>query len=244
VLRIASDALLQGSSPRLARDRIEAALIGHLQRVDRTLLAVVIRQAGLAREIAADVARFLVERQAQRPFDGAALAERARRIEEKADRIAIEARGEIARLDADRRIERLVNIIEDAIDDLEQAAFVASLAPSEVPAELLAALAELCTTTVSGTEAAAAGAAAAAEVPDGHRVDMEEALAAVSRLIDVEHKADAAERAVTTRLLNGEFDLKTTLLALELARALERSTDRMAAFGHVLREYVLADLSA
>ena len=95
-----------------------------------------------------------------------------------------------------------------------------------------------------GTEAAAIGVAAAAEVPDGHRVDTEDALAAVGRLIDIEHQADAAERAVTARILTGELDLKTALSVLELARALERSTDRMAAFGHLLREHVLADLSS
>ena len=244
MLRVAAEALLQGSSVRLARDRIEAALVAHLQRVDRTLLAIMIRQAGLAREIAADIALFVAERQAHRPFDCAALTQRARRIEEKADRIAIEARSEIARLDADRGIELLINQIEDAIDELEQAAFVASLVPDEVAAELLEPLAELCAATVSGTEAAAVGVAAAAEVPDGHRVDTEDALAAVGRLIDTEHRADAAERMATARILTGDFNLKTTLSVLELARALERSTDRMAAFGHLLREHVLADLSA
>jgi uncharacterized protein Yka (UPF0111/DUF47 family) len=244
VLRVSAEALLQGSSVRLARDRVEAALVAHLQRVDRTLLAVMIRQAGLAREIAAGIARFVAERQADRTFDCAALAERARRIEEKADRIAIEARSEIARFGADRSIERLVNQIENAIDELEQAAFVASLVPGEVAAELLEPLAELCAATVSGTEAAAVGIAAAAEVPDGHRVDTEDALAAVGRLIDIEHRGDAAERMATARILTGEFNLKTALSVLELARALERSTDRLAAFGHLLREHVLADLSA
>ena len=118
-----------------------------------------------------------------------------------------------------------------------------SFRPKIAP-ELLEPLAELCAATVSGTEAAAIGVAAAAEVPDGHRVDTEDALAAVGRLIDIEHQADAAERTVTARILTGEFDLKTALSVLELARALERSTDRMAAFGHLLREHVLADLSS
>ena len=244
VLRVSAEALLQGSSVRLARDRVEAALVAHLQRVDRALLAVMIRQAGLAREIAAGLARFIAERQAHRSFDCAALAERAQRIEEKADRIAIEARGEIARLDANRGIERLINQMENAIDELEQAAFVASLIPGEVAAELLEPLAELCAATVSGTEAAAVGIAAAAEVPDGHRVDTEDSLAAVGRLIDTEHRADAAERMATAKILTGEFNLKTALSVLELARALERSTDRLAAFGHLLREHVLAELSA
>ena len=243
VLRISAEALLQGSSVRLARDRIEADLVRHLRRVNTTLLAIVIRQSGLARDIAAGIAQFVAERQAHRPFDCADLVNRARRIEEKADRIVIEARSEIARFDVDKGIERLVNQIEDAIDDLEQAAFAASLVPTQIAPELLDLLAELCAATVSGAEAAATGAAAAAEVPEGHRVDSEDALAAVGRLIEAEHRGDAAERAVTARILTGECDLKTALSVLDLARALERATDQLARFGHLLREHVLADLS-
>lgn len=243
VLRVATEALLQGSSTRSARDRVEAALVSHLERVDATLLAVVIRQAGLAREIAAGIAQFIGERRLHRLVDGAALAGRAQRIEEKADRIALEARSEIARFDASPDIRRLVDQIEDAIDELEQAAFIASLIPSEMPAELLEPLAELCAAAIFGTEAAAVGVAAAAEVPEGHRVDSEDALAAVGRLIEAEHRADATERAVTAKILTGGFDLNTALSALDLTRALERATDRLAAFGHILHEHVLADLS-
>lgn len=244
VMRVSAEALLQGGSVRLARDRIEAALVAHLQRVDGALLAIVIRQSGLAREIASGISRFISGRRAHRPFDSAALARRARRIEEKADRIAIEARSEVARFGADRGIERLVNQIEDAIDELEQAAFVTSLVPAGIAPDLLEPLADLASATLSGTEAAAIGVAAAAEVPDGHRVDTEDALAAVGRLIDIEHQADVAERSVTARILTGELDLKTSLSVLELARALERTTDRLAVFGHLLREHVLADLSS
>ena len=96
----------------------------------------------------------------------------------------------MARFDADRGIERLVNQIEDAIDELEQAAFVASLVPAGIAPELLEPLADLAAATVSGAEAAATGVAAAIEVPDGHRVDTEDVLAAVGRLIDAEHQGD------------------------------------------------------
>lgn len=243
VLRVCAESLLQGGSIRLARDRIEADLVRHLQRVEVALLTVVIRQAGLARELADGLAQFVAERRLGHSFDCAALAKRAERIEQKADRIAVEARGEIARLDADRGIERLVNQMEDAIDELEQAAFVASLVPSDLGAGLLDPLGELCTAVVSGTTAAASGIAAAAEIPEGHRVDSEDALAAVARLIDAEHDADAAERKLTTTVLTGEFDLKTAFSVIELARALERATDRLAGFGHQLREHALADLS-
>jgi uncharacterized protein Yka (UPF0111/DUF47 family) len=244
VLRISAEALAEGGSARLARDRIEAALVAHLQRADRTLMAVMIRQAGLAREIAAATARFVAARRTGQPFDAHDLAERARRIEEKADRIAVDARSAVARFNADRGIERLLNEMENTVDELEQAAFVASLIPVAIPAELLEPLADLCAATVRGTEAAATGVAAAADVPEGHRIDTEDALAAVGRLSDVEHQADAAERSVTARILTGDFQFKAALSVLEFARALERSTDRLAAFGHVLREHVLADLSA
>jgi uncharacterized protein Yka (UPF0111/DUF47 family) len=243
VLRICAESLLQGGSARLARDRIEADLVRHLERVEVTLLTIVIRQAGLAHEIAAGLARFVAERRLQHAFDCAALAKMAQRIEQKADRIAVEARGEIARLGADRGIERLVNQIEDVIDELEQAAFVASLVPSDLAAELLDPLDELCAAVVSGTAAAASGIAAAAEIPEGHRVDSEDALGAVGQLIDAEHEADAAERKLTATILSGEFDLRTALSSIELARALERATDRLAGFGHQLREHVLAELA-
>jgi len=239
VLRVSAEALLQGNVARLARDRIEADLVRHLQRVEAALLAIVIRQAGLAREIAADIAGFVAEQEARRPFDRAALARRARHVEEKADRIAIEAHTTIEQLSADHGIERLVARAEEAIDELEQAAFIVSLA-NELPRELLPPLAQLCAAAIAGAEAAASGVAAAIEVPEGHRIDADAAFAAVGRLIDAEHAADAAERALTTKVLGGNLDLKTALAALELARALERATDRLAAFGHLLRRYLLA----
>jgi hypothetical protein len=243
VLRVSTEGLLEGRSVRLVRDRIEAHLVRHLERVDSALLAMVIRQAGLAREIASKIARYLAGQQAGRQVDGSGLAADARRIEEKADRIAIEARNGIARLEAGPAIEQLVNRVEEAIDELEQAAFIASIMPAGVRAEVLNPLADLCSAAVSAAEAAGSGVDAAAEVPEGKRVDAEDALAAVSRLIDNEHLADAAEREVTTLVLRGDLALPVSLSVLELARAIERATDRLASFGHLLRQHVIADLS-
>jgi uncharacterized protein Yka (UPF0111/DUF47 family) len=244
VLRISAEALLAGSSARLVRERIEADLVRHLERVNDTLLAIIVRQAGLAREIAAGIANFIAEQQAHRRFDREALAARARRIEEKADKIAIEARAEVARFGADRTVEYLINSVEEAIDELEQAAFISSLVPEALPPELLTPLAELAAAAVAGVETAASGAAAAADVPDGQQVDSEDALAAIGRLAELEHAADNAERALTATVLRGEFDMKTAMSALELARALERASDRLARFGHLLHRHLLADLSA
>jgi len=243
-LRTSTDGLRAGRSVRLVRDQIEADLVRHLARVDSALLAVVVRQAGLVHEIAADLVHHVAALQAGRPADGKLLAARAGRIERKGDRIAIEARNEVARLNADPIIEQLTDRVEEAIDELEQAAFIASLVPPGIDPELLLALAELCKVAVSGAEAAASGMAAAADVPEGRRIDAEDALAAVVRLIEAEHAADSCERSVTARVFAGGSDLAASLPVLELARTIERATDRLAGFGHLMRRHVMTNLSA
>lgn len=243
-LHLSTDALSAGRSVRLVRDQIEADLVQHLERVDSTLLAIVMRQTGLAHDIAAGVARHIAALQAGRPVESRLLMERAGRIEQKADRIAIEARKEVTRLNVRPIVGQLVDRMEEAVDELEQAAFIASLVSTRIDPALLTALAALCAIVISAAEAAASGLAAAAEVPDGQRVDSEDALAAVVRLIDAEHAADRSERDVTAKVFAGGFDVAMSLSVLELARAIERSTDRLAGFGHLLREYIMSDLSA
>jgi uncharacterized protein Yka (UPF0111/DUF47 family) len=243
-MRVSTEALSAGRSVRLVRDQIEADLVRRLERVDGALLAIVLRQVGLAHDIAAAIAHHIAALRAGRPIDGKLLAARAGQIERKADRIAFEARNEATRLNAGPVIEQLIDRVEDSVDELEQAAFVASLVPAGVDSTLLSALAELCAVAMTAIEAAASGLAAAVEVPEGRRVDSEDALNAVIRLIDAEHAADDRERDVTARVFAGGFDVATSLSVIELARAIERATDRLAGFGHLLRRHIMNDLSA
>ena len=243
-MRVSTEALSAGRSVRLVRDQIEADLIRRLERVDSALLAIVLRQVGLAHDITAAIAHHIAALRAGRPNDGKRLAARAGLIERKADRIAFEARTEAGRLNAGPIIEQLVDRVEEAVDELEQAAFIASLAPAGIDPALLSTLAELCAVATTATEAAASGLAAAVEVPEGRRANSEDALNAVIRLIDAEHAADARERDVTARVFAGGFDVATSLSVIELARAIERATDRLAGFGHLLRRHIMTDLSA
>lgn len=248
VLRLSTEALLSGRSVRLVRDAIEADLVRRLERTDSMLLAIVVRQAGLAREIIAAIADHLASDRAD-AAGAAALAARARHIEEKADVITLAARGEVARFNAGHTIEQLVNRVEQAIDEFEQAAFIASLLKPGIDAALRRLLTDLSAAAIAGAEATAAGAAAAATVPEGRRIDVDDALDAVGRLIALEHAADAAERAVTTMILTDPTDLtddcnlKTSISALELARAIERAMDELAGCGHLLRQHVLTHLA-
>lgn len=143
----------------------------------------------------------------------------------------------------DHGLARLVDLIEQAIDELEEAAFIATLIPVGAAPDLLDSLLELCDIVIAGTESAVIGTAAAAEIPEGQRIDFEDALAAVMQLIEAEHRGDAAERATTTKVLTGSYDLKTSLSILSVAHPLERATDQLARFGHSLRDHILADVS-
>lgn len=243
-LRLSTDALLAGQSVRMVRDQIEADLVRRLERADSALLAMVLRQIGLAQDLIAAISRYVATLQARQLHDGNQLAARASFVEQKADRIALEARREVARLNARPIVGQLIDRAEEAVDELEQAAFVASLAPTGLDTPLVSALAELCAVAMTATEAAACGLAAAAEVPEGRRIDSEDALAAVVRLVDAEHAADTRERAITALVFSGGHDVATALSVLELARAVERSTDRLAGFGHLLRQHIMIDLAA
>jgi hypothetical protein len=154
-MRASSEALRAGRSVRLVRDQIEADLVRRLERVDSALLAIVLRQVGLAHDITAAIAHHVATLQAGRPVNGKLLAARAGQIERKADRIAVEARKEATRLNAGPIIEQLVERVEESVDELEQAAFIASLAPAGIDSALLSALAELCAVATTATEAAA-----------------------------------------------------------------------------------------
>ncbi len=243
VLVVSKEALLQDRSVRMVRDEIEADLVRRLERTDNTLLSAIIRQAGLAREIAARIGQHVADQQAGWAPDGPTLAVFAQRLEQKADRLVIEARNTVARLNASQTIGQLTDTMEATIDELEQAAFIASLLPANLDPQVLRLIADLCAAAVGGAEALASGIAAAVDVPDGQHADTEDALAAITHVADLEHAADSAERALTACVLRGHFDTETALSVLELARALERANDGMAVAGNLLHIHVMADLS-
>lgn len=241
-LSLAAEALRDGHSARSVRETIEVDLVRRIERTESALLTTIVRQLGLARDIASGIARDIADGRSRRS-DAASNATRAKRIEEKADAIALDARQAIARTQANPTIAQLVDAAENSIDELEQAAFLVSLLPLELEPDLLEPLGELCAVAVSGTEAAIRGLEAAASLSEGDSAESQDALAATARLVDLEHAADQAERTVTSLVLGGDAERGRSMVVLELARALERASDRLALVGHLLHTYVMAGLS-
>ena len=204
-LRLSTEALREGRSARSVREMLEVDLMRRIERNDSALLTTIVRQLGLARDIATSIASDVADGRL-RGANAARHAARAKFIEEKADAIALDARQAVARTQAAPTITGLVDAAENAIDELEQAAFLVSLLPLELDQALVAPLGELCGVAIAGTEAAVRGLEAAVSLSegDGGSADSEDALQATARLVDLEHAADKAERGVTSLVLGGD----------------------------------------
>ena len=90
-LRLSTEALREGRSARSVRETLEVDLVRRIERNESALLAIVVRQLGLARDIATAIAADIADH-THGQLDAAGTAGRAKRIEEKADAIALEAR--------------------------------------------------------------------------------------------------------------------------------------------------------
>jgi len=244
VLRIAAEGLLAGRSDRLVRDGVDADLAGRLERTGSSLLQGVVAQAGLAHALATGLSTALAGR-SDGGGDVAAFAATAKRIEEKADRLALDLRLGAERFGLAGEVEPLIDAMEESIDALEEAAFFLSVLPPAGVGDLGdARLAGLATAAVRAAEAAARMADAASCVPDGHRADVEDALAALGDLVAVEHEADDLERAAIAAALAADAAPARVVATIACARRIEDATDRLTRAGHLMRLHVIGDLGA
>lgn len=244
VLRISTEAMLAGRSDRLVRDAVDAELAGRLERSGSSLLQGVVVQAGLARDLAAAAWDHLADRLAGRPVDAAALAARGRRIEEKADLVAIDLRAGAERFGLADAFLPLIDAMEQAIDELEEGVFfLTSMPVAGADDASEARLSELCRAAVGGAEAAARMADASSCVHEGHRRDVDDALAALADLVGSEHRADEEERASIAAVLSAaEASAARVFAVVECARRVEGATDRFAHAGHLMRALVIEGL--
>lgn len=238
VLEESVDGLRADRSARLIRDEIQTELAACFDSAEAVLLAIVIRHVGLSRTLAA----LLADAIARTGEPAGRLVDRAKRMEAKADRLTVEAREVCARLACPQNARALVDATEDAMDALEECAFLLGLRPELADADALTRLARIVT-EAAGQMARAAQ--AAARLPDGMRRDAEAALRALDAVVRAERDADAAERASVGALMAvPAADARPLVIGLEIARRLERATDHLAHAALALRERVLSELAA
>jgi uncharacterized protein Yka (UPF0111/DUF47 family) len=244
-LRLASEGLRQGRSRRVIGDEIKAALRRDFENERLGIFDTAAAHVAFGYDIAAALCEAL-ERSgtAQGRAWISRFAGRAARWEAQADVLLNEAREDIKRF---RRPPPLIAFFEradDAVDELEEAAalvdLVTLLEPSAGAVARLRELAEL--PLRSAQELVKCVECAASVTRSDVRDDLDEFLAALERLIAVEHAADAMLRALRRWLILENADQRQTLVLRELSQALETATDAHAHAGQMLRSYLMDEV--
>ena len=246
VLRIASEGLTAGGSTRLLRDEIQADLALRLQSAEGAFLTATLRHLGLSRMLAAGLRDALCGAALAPAGERRALAERATRLEKKGDRLTLEAREMVGRLtEASPHLRQVIDETEEALDALDEAAFLFSLLPDLAEAAgVVAALAELAEVGVECASQMVRACEAAARAASGRREDSTDALLAIDAVLAAERAADDAERGMIAALMGAPpADARIPVIGVELAHVAERATDHFAHAALSLRDHLLEGLS-
>ncbi|HUA76024.1 MAG TPA: hypothetical protein VMA86_00035 [Acetobacteraceae bacterium] len=245
-LRDTSQGLAAGRTARLIRDEIQADLGRRFETAASSVLTILVRHLGLSRMLAGTIADILATPGLTTASERRAFAMRAKAIEEKADRLTVEARELAARLREAGSLRPLIDEIENAMDALEDCAFFLGLLPEPEAARLdVAPLVRLAGIAMGSVGDLVRAVEAASRLPGGERADAVSALQSIDAVVVGERGADQAERdTFAAVMLAPSEDMKSLVLGLETARALETATDHLSHSALLLRDRVLEALSA
>lgn len=243
VLRESAEGLLEGRSHSLIRERVFAELASSHMHAGNRLLDPVLRHARLVQGLAADVASAAAA--AWHP-DGVgarkAAAARAKDRERDADEVVVEVRSLVERMPDGGGFDRVLQASDDAADELEEAAFTATLMPPGAMAPDAVRLAlERLTHLVE--EDCAAWIACVESARHAHRgsvgPEMRAFLGAIDRVFTIERETDDAERHATTELMLVEgVDPRVLFVVARIAHELEAATDSLMHAAAELRDRV------
>ncbi|MGO8952536.1 MAG: DUF47 domain-containing protein [Rhodomicrobium sp.] len=240
-LRVSSEGLSAGLSVRLLKDEIRARFVSQFESMEGSLFTVIGRHLGVSRMMAGLILDAIRDNRAA--GGRSTLADQARRLEHKADALTVEARGIASRLPrSGEPVRTVANSAEDANDILEEAAFLLSLAPEcEGQDEDLVPLAGLAEIAVESIAHMIRAVEAAHNLPEGLQADVTDALRAIDAVMLEERNADEALRKAMAAFISSGSDARMLVLRMEIGRALESATDRLAHAAFALRDRVLGE---
>jgi uncharacterized protein Yka (UPF0111/DUF47 family) len=243
VLQIASSGISRRWSPRLIDDEIEAELLMHLQRSDRTLLGAVAEHAMVLAGMVERIRPAIVQLRARRaPADAARTAALLRTSKADADTILEKARRTIDSVANVRQLRRLLSEGDRAVKVLEEAAFTLTLMPEGIDSVVAGLLDELADLTSRAAREYVRCLEDARDLSrQTARPELERFLVAVDHLSTLEDSCAEAERAVRARIFRGPAaDFREVYVVSELTRQLNRATDSVVHSGLLVRDYVLS----
>ena len=245
VFGVATEGLRQHQSSSLIQDRVRAELQTHFSSEGTRLLRLASDHAGMVFEIASLLRDGVCAIGSSSDGDGyRRLAKRARRFEHEADQLLLTAREAVRRRPEYAPLFDMVEAADDAADELEEAAFLLELlAESGAEGAALNALGALCDLLVEGSRewVKALSHAADGYTPRETKAPQEadNFLVAIDRLLELEHNADDAERALIHATVQHARDFRQLHMYAEMGRSLESAADALKWAGLIIRDHLL-----
>jgi uncharacterized protein Yka (UPF0111/DUF47 family) len=249
-LATAASGLLARRDRRLVEEEIRAELRRHFRSVPEAQLALAARHAEYVFE-AADLVRRVLQEPAAASDDDAFTARalaRAAGWERAADGIVNEVRAMGQRSAARARLRALVEEQDDAVDALEEGVYLATLAierSAALPAAARDGLSQLAEQVVGACQGLNKAIDAARHVHRaGAREDVEDFFRAFAEVVELEHRTDTSERAVTAALADVRGAAGALHVAARLCAGLEGAADTLSHCMHRLRDYLVEEVLA
>jgi uncharacterized protein Yka (UPF0111/DUF47 family) len=246
-MRLASDGLRQRRSRRVIGDEIKAELRRYFENERLAIFDTAAAHVAFGYDLAVSL-RESFDRLGSANGEAwiSRFAARAAVWESKADALLNEAREDIKRFKRPRSLLQFFERADDAVDELEEAAALVDLSALIAPsAAAVARLRELADLPLRSAQELVKCVECAASVTQFDvRDDLDEFLAALEKLIAIEHAADDVLRAFRRWLILENVDQRQTMLLRELSQALETATDAHAHAGQMLRTYLMDEVIA
>jgi uncharacterized protein Yka (UPF0111/DUF47 family) len=244
VLQTTANGCLKGQSAALIRDQVRAELFNHFRSAEQGLLADASRHASIVVQLASGLRAALQQEAASGNDLLAQNAARAKLAESRADEIVKETRLTVRRIPGTEVFRRILEVADDAADDLEDSAFLAGLLSARaMRTELPSPLVGLADLLVDGAQTFQRAIGAAQYVHrGGPRENMQQFLEAIDHVVTVEHQTDERERAVTVALVGSDIDCRHFRLIDGIASHLESAADALLRASLMLRDHVLGEV--
>jgi uncharacterized protein Yka (UPF0111/DUF47 family) len=245
VMRTCAQGLQGGRSEGLVRDEVRAELVSYFRSAQESVLDVAAEHAAFALEIASGIRDALLN--ASAPGAGEEFARNARRAkawEHRADEFVNVARAQARRSERAQSYRDLIEVADDIVDELEEAAFHLALMPHDGSGEpLYAALRPLAALSVESVQEYLKAVETARTLHRGSpREDTQDFLEAIHRIMTLERRSDEVHRAAKTLVPAQAGDYGSLFGFIECARNLEAATDALMHTALKLRDAVLGEL--
>ena len=242
VLRAASAGLLAKRSRLLINDEIRAELLRHSQFGRQGLLETCSEQAMLITDVATSLRDALLS--LQHGGDTSVVersARRTKRWESQGDDLVNSVRALPNRTESADLFTELLTAADDVLDYLEEASHLTTLAiPNAEWQGTYAGLVKMSEIALRAGQEFLKALYAAQYVQKGStREDMEDFLAPIGRILNLEREEDEAYRATERVIVEEVTDFKQFWALMKLARAVEDSTNSLMKAVYIMRDYVL-----